>query len=266
MPPDFFHPVLGHTVKLGKQAFAPPKREIMMLHPFFKQAVQYPASLSLAKGRLQWGEFGNDDLSDCTVAAIAHMIEVWDMWAPKDTTVGLNDQAVIKFYEGSGYVPGQSNTDQGWTVSDALAQFKKSGLAGERALGDGLLSLGYGEGQVGRYDIQACLNIFQGVDLGAMLPITAQAQTGSGIWDVTTGYPNDPNSQPGSWGGHSYDLVSYGLLGVTGLTWGVPQRMTWAFLDAYVDEPWGVVPSEFKENPNFNLQSYLKQLAQLTSV
>jgi hypothetical protein len=41
------------------------------------------------------------------------------------------------------------------------------------------------------------------------------------------------------------NIVGYDPDGLTCITWGKRQRMTWAFWHAYVDEAWAILPAEF---------------------
>ena len=74
------------------------------------------------------------------------------------------------------------------------------------------------------------------------MPVTAQDQK---VWDVV-GQLSDPDSQPGSWGGHATACVGYSPEGVTLATWGATQQATWAFVQAYLDESYAVfAPGEW---------------------
>lgn len=80
----------------------------------------------------------------------------------------------------------------------------------------------------------------RGVQLGLSLPQTAAVQWSQGRpWDVPGG--NDPQSQPGSWGGHCVYLIAYDKDGIEVWTWGKRQYVTNAFMDRYADEAWVVV-------------------------
>jgi hypothetical protein len=79
--------------------------------------------------------------------------------------------------------------------------------------------------------------VFGGLDLGINLPAAWQNATGPGkVWGVG---PNQSGQwSPGSWGGHSVPVVAYDAEGLTVVTWGAEQRMTWAALSRYADEAW----------------------------
>ena len=55
----------------------------------------------------------------------------------------------------------------------------------------------------------------------------------------------DGPDAPGSWGGHAVDVVGYDEGGLTVVTWGALQRLTWAFWDRYCDEAWCVLSPDF---------------------
>ena len=71
-------------------------------------------------------------------------------------------------------------------------------------------------------------------------PLRAQDQH---VWDWT-GRLDGPDA-PGSWGGHAVDVVGYDDAGLTVVTWGALQRLTWAFWDRYCDEGWCIVSTDF---------------------
>ena len=81
---------------------------------------------------------------------------------------------------------------------------------------------------------------FGGLYAGVALPVSAQRQTGW-TWDVTSATPKDF----GSWGGHAIPIVAYDSAGLTCVTWGTLQKMTWAFWDAYVDEAYACLTPDW---------------------
>jgi hypothetical protein len=175
-------------------------------------------------------------------AAVGHGDQVVTL----NTSEGMKtpaDQLILNLYEKAcGYVPGDPNTDQGGVILDVLNYVRKH-------------ALGHKEGSYHKkfpllafaainpsnlVHVKQSIYIFETVDIGINLPITAQSQVGR-VWDVVGDPNNDPNSQPGSWGGHSVIVSAYTPTTVTCITWGQLQVMTWRFWNAYVDEAYALL-------------------------
>jgi hypothetical protein len=89
--------------------------------------------------------------------------------------------------------------------------------------------------------VKDAVSLFGGCYVGLSLPVSAQTQT---VWSVppvgTTG-----RGAPGSWGGHAVPILSFDLHGLTCVTWGKLMRMSWGFWNAYGDEAYAVLSSEW---------------------
>jgi len=118
-------------------------------------------------------------------------------------------------------------------------------------------------------DINACIYLLNGVDMGVALPNTAKTQE---VWDVVGDPKKDKNSKPGSWGRHGIyvkayhvDIPSHGMKGFVCVTWGYPKFMTERFWDTYIDESYGVVDKKNLFTPSSpvdeqKLMEYLEAL------
>ena len=81
------------------------------------------------------------------------------------------------------------------------------------------------------------------------------------VWSV-------PPGKPGSWGGHAVPVVAYDARGVTVVTWGSLQVMTWSFWEAYCEESYAILSADYlttkKTTPQgFKLQQLQEDLADL---
>jgi hypothetical protein len=110
--------------------------------------------------------------------------------------------------------------------------------------------------------------IFGGCYIGLRLPRTAQAQVQEHQpWSVPPqGATGD--GAPGSWGGHAVPVVAYDVRGLTVVTWGALQVMTWSFWEAYCEEAYAILSSDYltgkKVTPGgFNLQQLQADLQDL---
>ena len=74
-----------------------------------------------------WGMMGNDEVDDCTCAAIGHIIEQWTAYTDPAPVIMSTDQVVAAYSAFSGYVPGDPATDQGSTCLAALQYWRTAG-------------------------------------------------------------------------------------------------------------------------------------------
>lgn len=165
-----------------------------------------------------WGMYRNDSLSDCTAAAVAHAIGTWQSYVPPLRF--LTDQDVVRVYAATGgYMPGEPATDRGAVCLDVLNYWMRNEIGG------GTLSAFCAVNPQDLVDVRLALEIFGGLYAGVTL---REAQlAGSGVWDATQGALA---------GGHCVWVVGADPDGLTCITWGAPQRMTWAFWTEAADE------------------------------
>lgn len=91
-----------------------------------------------------------------------------------------------------------------------------------------------------RAEIRAAIFFMHGVQMGLSLPRTAATQWSKGqAWSSVP--TDDPDAQPGSWGGHLVYCKRFDAGGVLCLTWGREVYMTNEFIERYCDECWAVV-------------------------
>ncbi len=202
----------------------------------------------------RWGLMANDRLGDCTCAAAGHLIQTWT--ANNGAEVTPSDADIVKAYEAVGhYNPAYPDTDQGAVELDVLNYWRSSGIAGHKIGAFVAVSPG------NKTHVEAAINLFGGVYIGAALPLSAQHQT---VWDVAEG----PDAKAGSWGGHAMACVGYNRTGVVLITWGAIKVATWAWWEAYTDEAYALLDAEWvdasRPAPNgFNLDALRVDLAAL---
>lgn len=89
-------------------------------------------------------------------------------------------------------------------------------------------------------ELRAAIYLLSGIQLGLNLPETAAWQWNNGKpWDDMG--VDDPEAQPGSWGGHAVFSKRYDKDGIYVLTWGQEVFVTNRFLQRYCDEAWACV-------------------------
>lgn len=182
--------------------------------------------------------FGNDVLGDCTLAGVAHAIQVWSL--NSGTEAAITDQQVVDAYsKWDGYVVGDAATDQGGVELDVLNKWREQGFAGHALTAFADVSVG------NHAEARQAIALFGGIYIGVSLPLSAQNQVGK-AWDVSPWYDFDDKSYAvGSWGGHCVFVTGYDADGLTCVTWGALQRMTWSFWNRYVDEAHALLSPDF---------------------
>lgn len=245
-------------LKLGKTGARNDKRTLT--------AARYMKALPPPPTAVDWtakigplGQMINDCLGDCTIAAAGHLIQSWTGNASGSPTI-VPDSAILSAYEGAcGYDPSRPGTDQGGCEIDVLNYWREHGVNGDKI--DSYISLN----TVDRTEVEQGVQRFGGIYVGAELPTSAQGQTGS-VWDVTSSSPSDA----GSWGGHAFPVLAYDQTGLTCITWGALQKMTWAWFRTYVDEAYAILTPDWIEadgqSPSgFDLAQLQLDLAAITA-
>ena len=248
-------------LKLGKQDARHDPRNLM-LASYIKPDLPMPPPTCDLTGKVQtWGMMKNDDLLDCTCAAAGHLLMMWTANTGSEFTP-TDDQIVAAYAAVTGYNPQTNSGDNGAVEVDVLNYWRQTGIAGH---------------QIGAYmalepanhtHIMDSVNIFQGCYIGLLLPKSAQPQIKNHQpWSVpSAGAVGD--GAPKSWGGHAVPVVAYDQRGLTCITWGAPQTMTWEFWEAYCEEAYAILSEDYltgkKETPNgFSLQQLQDDLSDL---
>jgi hypothetical protein len=191
-----------------------------------------PASFDCSRPVLDWPMYANDRIGDCTTAAAGHMIEAWTA-AATGSPVEVSERAVLDAFDRVKQVDPETG-EEGAVELDVLKDWRKRGIGGHEigafaavAAHDDLL-------------VRSGAYLFGGLYIGLQLPETAQDQA---VWDWTNRL--DGPAAPGSWGGHAVDVVAYDDTGLTVVTWGRLQRLTWQFWEHYCDEAYCIISADF---------------------
>jgi hypothetical protein len=230
----------GRTLYLGKGPARVDPRTFK-LEKFLLPATP-PPSANWYGGVTSFGAMLNENLGDCVVAAIGHAEQIATLNTPSGELTVSNNVIENVYEKACGYVPGNPSTDNGCVIVDTLNWVRQYGLGHRHPSGDAGETrhrhalYAYADPSVTDLDhIKQSIASFATLDLGLQLPITAQAQVG-GLWTVVGNPFTDPNSQAGSWGGHSTICCAYDADTLTVITWGQLQVMDWGFFTSYVDE------------------------------
>jgi hypothetical protein len=212
-------------MKLGKHPAKIDSRTLRLGKYLAPNLPAPPVSVDWFKGKTSFGMMLNDTLGDCTIAGVAHAIQVWSLNTGIERTI--TDARVLFLYEKwDGYNPADPSTDQGGEELRVLNLWKKYGAGG-------VALKSYVDPNVLNFtEIKRSIQLFGGVYIGVQLPLSAQNQP---IWTVVP--DNGTGSTvPGSWGGHCVFVAAYDEEGLTCITWGATLKMTWDFWKTYVDE------------------------------
>lgn len=223
------------SLKLGRKAVKTDSRTLRLAKYFTPQLPPPPPERVWSGGLTNWQMFMNDELGCCTIAAIPHGIMGWTLNA--STCATFNDKQVVGYYTAwDGYNPADPSTDQGGICLDVLKNWKSQGFAGHQINAFATVL------PANQAHVMQAINLFGGLYCGVSLPLTAQDQVG-GLWDVVPG--NGPQSVGGTWGGHCVWVIDYDATGLTCITWGALQKMTWAYWYAYFDEAYAVISPDW---------------------
>lgn len=244
---------------LGKKPYVPNPRAFKAARYLTPASTAAPGTMNWSAAVTSWPMFANDRVGDCTCAAAGHMVELWTATGQHDEA-SVTDTEVLAAYSAiTGYDPNNPSTDNGAQISDVLSYWHHSGIAGHQ-IG------AYLELDITNHDqIRAAISLFGGVNVGLQLPAAAQNFTAP-QWPNPPQPPTGPWA-PGSWGGHCVPLVDYTTDGPTAVSWGELYVMTWEFWDAYGEEAWAVVSTDFltagKDPDGFDLAALNADLAAL---
>ena len=249
-------------LKLGKQPARHDPRTLLLASYATTALPNPPASADLTDKIKSWGMMENDQIGDCTCAAAGHLIMEWTANAGKKMVTPTDKQIVAAYSAITGYNPTTGANDNGAVEIDVLNYWRQSGIAGHK---------------IGAYvalepsnhiHVMDSVYIFEGCYIGLQLPLSAQSQVQNHQpWSVPPGGPNG-QGKPGSWGGHAVPVVAYDARGVTVVTWGALQVMTWSFWETYCEEAYAILSEDYldgkKTSPHgFNMTQLEADLADL---
>jgi hypothetical protein len=178
--------------------------------------------------------YANDEVGDCTCAALANLMRGQAMTKGFDIA-GITTGQVLALYSRFGYVAGDPATDQGATMTEVLAsQLHTNWDLGPNEQAVALwASIDPGDLNAVRNACCRAGGVYVGLNLAQADMPPAE------IWDIDTPVSaGDPT--PGSEGGHAVMLWDYSGLAdsdtVRIVTWGGFQLATWRWVASRMDE------------------------------
>jgi hypothetical protein len=219
-------------MKFGKLA---PKRSLktLALSNYMKaSAVAFPPAHAWERN-IPYGMLLNDSLGDCVIAGCSHLEMAWQSVAHAGDTpfVPTDDQVTADYSAVGGYVKGDSSTDQGCNMLDAMHYGLRTGFVG-RPPWQSFATL-----DVQNVDqVKAAVYIFCGVPIGFSVPQSMVDEMNAGIEPTFKFVPNDKPSGEG----HCVLIVGYGRSGIALISWGKVYRPSWDFFLQNTDEAYCV--------------------------
>jgi hypothetical protein len=205
-----------------------------------RAAAPPPAAITRPHAGFPWGMLANDMLGDCVCAMILHSIADFHLDAGTPVPAFIDEDAILLYEKIGGYDPKDPSTDQGCDEGVAMSTWEK----GLPKTSDGVVHKIAGTVAVDPADLVECriaIDEFVDLQIGIALPTTAQGQA---EWEVVGDPSNDPDSAPGSWGGHGIPFREYDAETFKCVTWGAELLLTVPFHQAYSQEAHVVVTRE----------------------
>lgn len=226
--------------KLGKNPYKPDKygRDILYENYRVIDKIGAVPDTGGKKGVVPtFGMLGNDKYGDCGEAGINHGFMQTN--AINNRFINFTDKTTEGDYGAiTGFNPNDPNSDQGTDMKTAYGYTVKTGMldsSGNRHKLGAYLLLNGSQAQ-----IEEVIYIYGRAGIGINFPDYAMTAFDNGqAWDYKSGqkYTID--------GGHYIEGIYYDASGVTIVTWGKEQLMTWAFFNKFCDESYLLVDPEF---------------------
>ncbi len=149
-------------------------------------------------------------------------------------------------------MPGDSSTDNGVVMLDALNYWRKTGLGGHKI--KAFMAVDWNN----LTEVFQAIQLFGNVFLGVALPLSVQT---ADSWTVSDGGIYAPAGVVGGWGGHACPLMAASPQTMTCITWGERLKMSHNFLSDYAEECWVCLSTDwFSAAGNAPSQLNLAQL------
>jgi hypothetical protein len=245
--------------KLGKHTPKIDSRTLQFGTYLTKALAPPPPAVDYTRPVTKWPMMGNDQYGDCTCAAAGHMIEEWT--ANTGREVILPDQQILQAYDYFSH----GNPDAGANMLDVLNYWRKTGIGGDK-----IMAFAHLEPQ-NDVQVQDAVSIFGNCYIGLALPdFTVEPGTDflKTPWLVPPGGPVG-HARPNPNNGHCVPAVAYDRRSLYVVTWGALKSMSWQFYDAYADEAFAVLSTDWINKklkvapPGFDLATLTQDLEQV---
>ncbi len=190
-----------------------------------------PPSLDTYTKIKRWPLDGNAYYGDCTMAAAAHAIHLWNVITHESNPVPLTSE-VVREYRKFAKTP-----QAGLIEANVLKTWHRGGLWGHRILG-------YTPINVHNIAmIKQAAYLYGLVYVGVQLTKSAEKQYKQRKpWALVRDWKTEIPL-----GGHAIPIVGYDRDCFYVVTWGVVQKMTFEWWHTYGEEAWAIFPQQLKE-------------------
>ncbi|MBA7620217.1 hypothetical protein ES703_27562 [subsurface metagenome] len=250
------------TYKLGKLPALPDKRNIKLASILRKKLLpELPDTYDIddALGGIDDNRmFANDEYGNCVIAARAHQTFRFEKYE-QGKQIAITDQEVI-----DQYLKEALGIDMGLILLLSLKRWRKEGwsVGGKNYTIYAFSNVDWKNHE----EVRHCIHLLGGVNFGMKVYQSDIDQIEAGeAWHLTDGI----GAYLGGHGVYAYKfgkLIGYDERGVTCMTWGKRQRMTWAFWDNRVDEAYGIVDNrdDWLEDSPLDVEKLDQHLFEIT--
>lgn len=179
-----------------------------------------------------WGVPAGKKLENCPVFAAGQLIESWDANLDKEQ-VEHTEAALQAFTALTGYDPATGENNKPLHLADIVNYWGQHGIGRHRI--EIYLTIPLTDHNL----VKAAISIFGGIYAGFFLPESVSTQTD---WELVSGADDTASSTNA---GHALAVLAYDSDSLTCIFQGKAQKMTWEFYDAYCDEAFALVTTEF---------------------
>jgi hypothetical protein len=232
-------------LRLGKLDVKHDSRTLDLLN-YTASDIVIPKKVDYSCGITDWGMMKNDKLGCCVVAGMGHSEMAWT-----NGKVIVPDNVIESVYTDlSGYNPITGTNDNGCVMLDAQNYWHNTGIFGHKT--GAFTKVGLNE-----KDIQTGLYLFNGLDIGIQLPVSAIDQFRKGkTWKYVRGSRIE--------GGHCVILNYYDDKYYKLVTWGKLVLVEKKFVYEYMDEGYADISEDYiiggKTKQGFDMPTLIEDL------
>lgn len=210
-----------------------------MIHGMTAPLPPPPASVDYTTRVDSWPMFDNDSIGDCTIASVAHLIQLYTSFT-KASPVIVEQANIVKAYSDCGGYDGTPATDNGAFEINVLKYWMSTGInAG------GIMDKISGFAKVNPLnsnEVKYAVYWFGGLYIGMNMPKSWQTVQDN-KWKMGSDLAGD--NAPGTWGGHAVPVVAYDEDSLTIISWGDEFELSWDAFNTYCEEAWAVISPDF---------------------
>ena len=249
--------------KLGKLPAKKDPRTLRLANYLPKALLPRPKKRVWSDVVDEWLMLANDKYGDCTCAGIIHMLMLWK--AQNGIKITPTDKDTLDLYTAvTGFNQNDPSTDNGAVELDVLNYCRQNDVCGSRIV-SAYADIDVHKPKVTIEQICQSINLFGGIYVGASIYQSAMNEFISGKpWKSTT-------CQGSYKGGHAFPIVDYDEDSNEGIaiTWGKPQRVTFAWMLKNFDEGHAIYSTSWPNNngiapSGFNEAQLIEDLNEIT--